>query len=72
MITISKENIQAAQDLYVSRIKALKPEVEEIANRGRLLGQEYEQETMSALNELDKELDGLQEGLLVLQYLLRG
>jgi hypothetical protein len=70
VVTIPKENIIAAQVLYSARLRALAPEVKKIAARGRYLGPKYEQDTMDKLAVLDDELDGLQEGIVVLEYLL--
>ena len=70
MVDIPIENIHAAQTLYLSRLDALRPEVERIAARGRSLGPKHEKETMAALTVLDNELDGLQEGLAILSHLL--
>lgn len=71
MIEIPKENIHAAHTLYSNRIKAIRPEVQEIAERGTRLGPEYEEEAMAELAALEEELDGLEEGIKILNFLLR-
>ena len=71
MVYIPKENIHAARTLLLTRIHALYPEVQEIARRGFLLGPNHESEIIEALSVLDDELDGLEEGIVVLDSLLR-
>ena len=67
---IDKESILTAQYMYVTRIEFLQSEINRIVNRGMQLGEAYEQETMSALDVIEEELDGIKECLSVLNYLL--
>ncbi len=70
MSLIDKENVLTAQYMYIKRIEFLRSEVSRIVDRGIQLGQAYEAETMTALGEIDKELQGIDECLEVLKYLL--
>ena len=70
MPLIDKENILATQYMYVQRIEHLRTEVTRIVNRGLHLGEVYETETMFALDEIEKELEGIDECLEVLKHLL--
>ncbi len=70
MSLVNKENILAAQYMYVKRIEFLKEEVSKIVKRGMQLGEAYEPEIMSALDEIEKELEGIDECLAVLKHLL--
>ena len=67
---IDKENILAAQFMYVQRIEVLQAEISTIVERGMQLGEAYEQETMSALDTIEEELDGINECLTLLNCLL--
>ncbi len=67
---IDKENILAAQFMYVQRIGVLQAEISKIVARGMQLGAAYEKETMSALDVIDEELDGIKECLTLLNCLL--
>ena len=70
MPLIDKENILATQYMYVQRIEHLRTKVTRIVNRGLQLGEVYETETMFALDEIEKELEGIDECLEVLKHLL--
>lgn len=70
MSLIDKENVLAAQLMYVQRIEFLRSEVTRIVNRGIQLGSDYESETMVALDEIEKELEGIDECLALLNHLL--
>jgi hypothetical protein len=67
---IDKENILAAQFMYVQRIDVLQAEITKIVARGMQLGEDYEEETMSALDVIEEELDGIKECLTLLNGLL--
>jgi len=67
---IDKENILAAQFMYVQRIEVLQAEITKIVARGMQLGEAYEKETMSALDVIEEELDGIKECLSLLNRLL--
>jgi hypothetical protein len=67
---IDKENILAAQCMYVQRIDVLQAEISKIVTRGMQLGEDYEEETMSALDVIEEELDGINECLTLLNGLL--
>jgi len=70
MSLINKENVLAAQLMYVNRIEFLRSEVSRIVNRGIQLGEVYEAETMSALDVIEEELTGIDECLSLLKHLL--
>jgi len=70
MTLIDKENVLAAQYMYIKRIEFLRSEVSRVVDRGVQLGQAYEVETMTALDKIDEELQGIDECLEVLKYLL--
>ena len=69
-LMIDKENVLAAQLMYVQRIELLRSEVDRIVKRGLQLGADYEDETMTALDEIEKELEGIDECLALLNHLL--
>ena len=70
MSLVDKENVITAQLMYVQRIEYLRSEVSRIVNKGRELGAEHEEEIMSALDQIEDELQGIDECLLVLKHLL--
>ncbi len=70
MSLIDKENVLAAQYMYIKRIEFLRSEVSRIVDKGIQLGQAYEMETMTALDKIDEELQGIDECLEVLKHLL--
>ena len=72
MSLINRENVLAAQLMYLKRIETLRNEVSRVVNIGLQLGQEHEVETMSALDEIERELEGIDECLILLKNLLRG
>ena len=70
MSLVNKENVLTAQYMYLKRIEFLKAEVSRVVSRGIQLGQAYEEETMFALDEIEKELSGIDECLEILKHLL--
>ena len=70
MSLVDKENVLAAQYMYVKRIEFLRSEVSRIVNRGTQLGEAYEAETMTALDEIEEELQGIDECLELLKHML--
>ena len=63
MSLIDKENVLAAQYMYLQRVDFLQSEISRIVNRGKQLGETYEIEAISALDEIEQELDGIDECL---------
>lgn len=72
MSLIDKENVLAAQYMYVQRLDVLRSEVSRVVNQGLQLGQVYETEALSALDEIEDELEGINECLAVLNHMLWG
>ncbi len=70
MSLVNKENVLAAQYMYVKRIEFLRSEVSRIINRGKQLGGAYESETLAALDEIEEELNGIDECLELLKHML--
>lgn len=70
MSLIDKENILTAQYMYVNRIEFLRSEVSRIVNQGLQLGKDYEEQTMSELDNIEEELQGIDECLEVLKHML--
>ena len=70
MSLIDKENVLAAQYMYVQRIEFLRSEVTRIVQQGEQLGQANEAEAMSALDAIEEELEGIDECLELLKYML--
>ena len=70
MPLVDKENVLAAQLMYVDRIEFLRAEVSRVVNRGIQLGDDYEAETMFALDVIEDELKGIDDCLAVLKHLL--
>jgi archaellum component FlaC len=70
MTLIDKENVLTAQYMYVKRIEFLRSEVSRVVNRGIQLGEAYEEQTMSELDEIEEELQGIDECLELLKQLL--
>ena len=70
MSLVDKENVITAQLMYVQRIEHLRSEVSRIVNKGMELGAEHEEEIMSELDQIEDELQGIDECLLVLKHLL--
>lgn len=70
MSLVDKENILTAKHMYLQRIEFLQSEVQRLVNRGIQLGEDHEVETMAALDEVEEELNGINEGLDVLNHLL--
>jgi flagellin-like hook-associated protein FlgL len=71
MSLVNKENLLAAQHMYLNRIKTLQREVNRVVDKGLQLGEANAQTTMSALDEIEKELEGIDECLTVLKHLFR-
>lgn len=71
-VVLNKENILAAQDMYAARTRFLRSEVNRVVVQGIQLGDAYEGETMFALDDIEEELDGINECLTLLNYLLYG
>ncbi len=61
----------AAQNLYQDRLHFLRSEIKRVVKTGRHMGKEYEEETMEALDWIEEEVDGIDECLRMLYYLLR-
>jgi len=72
MSLIYRENVLTAQLMYLKRIEFLRSEVSRLVNKGEQLGQSSETEIMSALDEIENELEGIDECLELLKNLLRG
>ncbi len=72
MSLVHRENILAAKNMYLQRIEFLQGEIQRLVNRGIQLGQDHEVETMEALDDVEEELDGINDGLGVLNHLLKG
>ena len=70
MSLFDKENVITAQYMYARRIEFLRSEVSRIVNRGKQLGEAHEAETMFALDEIERELNGIDECLELLKYML--
>jgi hypothetical protein len=71
MSLVNKENLLAAQLMYLNRIEFLRREVNRVVNKGLQLGEAHEQTTMAALDEIEKELEGIDECLTLLKHLFR-
>jgi len=69
-LMIDKENVLAAQYMYVKRIEFLRSEVSRIVNKGLQLGEAYEAQTMSELDSIEEELQGIDECLELLKHML--
>jgi outer membrane protein assembly factor BamD (BamD/ComL family) len=72
MVQVAKENVLAARDMYVQRFYFLRSEISRIVKREEQLGEEYEEEAMLALDEIENEIAGIDECLVVLKHLLCG
>jgi len=72
MSLIYRENVLTAQLMYLKRIEFLRSEVSRLVNKGEQLGQSSETEIMSALDEIENDLEGIDECLELLKNLLRG
>lgn len=71
MSLVNKENLLSAQHMYLNRVEALRLELNRVVKRGIQLGESHEQQTMAALDEIEKELEGISECLTVLKHLFR-
>ena len=72
MTLTPRENLLTAYALYLERLEFLRSEVKRVVSRGLQLGEAYEDETMAALNEIEDELAGVEECVVLLNHLLRG
>lgn len=72
MSLIEKENVLAAQRMYAKRMEFLGSEIKRIVNHGTQVGQSQEAEIMSALDNIEEELEGIDECLDLLNRLLWG
>jgi hypothetical protein len=70
MSLIDRNNVLSAQYMYFKRVEFLHSEVSRVVNRGIQLGQDYEAQTMSALDAIEEELEGINECLALLKHLL--
>lgn len=70
MSIFDKENVLAAQYMYVKRIEFLRSEVSRVVSRGEQLGADHEAETMTALDKIEEELKGIDECLELLKHML--
>lgn len=70
MSLIDKENILTAKYMYLKRIEFLQTEVRRLVKQGKKLGVTHEKKTMASLDEVEEELNGINEGLDVLNHLL--
>ncbi len=70
-LLVEKQNVITAQHMYRERIRFLRSEVSRLVDRCIELGEDYESETMSALDEIEEELDGINECLVLLKHLRR-
>ncbi len=71
MSLVDIENILAAKKMYLRRIEFLQGEIQRLVKRGLQLGEDREVETMAALDEVEEELNGINDGLGVLNHLLK-
>lgn len=71
MSLVNKENLLAAQSLYMERLEVLKLEINRVVERGMRLGGKHEQKANVVLDEIEKEIEGIDECIGVLKHLLR-
>jgi hypothetical protein len=58
--------------MYLTRLEFLRSEVTRVVDRGLQLGKTHEEETMAALDEIEDELAGVEECIVLLNHLLWG
>ena len=70
MSLITEENILTAQYMYYQRLDVLKARVQQVVEQGLSWGEEHEEKTTAALNEIEEEVNGVEECIMLLNRLL--